>query len=76
MFERDGNSFISTDVLCHMKTNWSEKLTDEEVDVMIREADTDDVGEFSSFLCGVHAPHGTLTNAYKTRDVAFSFYNP
>ena len=46
MFERDGNSFISTDVLRHMKTNWCEKLTDEEVDVMIREADTDDVGEF------------------------------
>ena len=35
MFERDGNSFISTDVVCHMKTNWGEKLTDEEVDVMI-----------------------------------------
>ena len=48
MFERDGNSFISTDVLRHMKTNWCEKLTDEEVDVMmmIPEADTDDVGEF------------------------------
>ena len=38
--------FISTDVLRHMKTNWGEKLTDEEVDVMIREAGTDDVGEF------------------------------
>ena len=49
MFERDGNSFISTDVLRHMKTNWGEKLTDEEADVMIREADTDDVGEFVVF---------------------------
>ena len=48
-FERDGNSFISTDVLRHMKTNWGEKLTDEEADVMIREADTDDVGEFVVF---------------------------
>ena len=46
MFERDGNSLISTDVLRHMKTNWCEKLADEEVDVMNREADTDDVGEF------------------------------
>ena len=30
MFERDGNSFISSDVLRHMKTAWGEKLTDEE----------------------------------------------
>ena len=45
MFERDGNSFISTDVL-RLKTNWCEKFTDEEVDVMIRKADTDCVGEF------------------------------
>ena len=45
MFERDGNSFISTDVL-RLKTNWCEKFTDEEVDVMIRKADTDHVGEF------------------------------
>ena len=35
IFERDGNSFTSTDVLRHMKTNWCEILTDEEVDVMI-----------------------------------------
>ena len=52
--ECDGNSFISTDVLHHMKTNWGEKLAYEEVDVMIREADTDDVVN-SSFLSGVHA---------------------
>ena len=32
MFERDGNSFISTDVLRHMRTNLGEKLIDEEVD--------------------------------------------
>ena len=46
MFERDGNSFISTDVLRHMKTNLGEKLTDEEVEMMIREGDIDDFGEF------------------------------
>ena len=46
MFQRDGNSVICTDVWRHMKTNLGEKLTDEEVDVTIREADPDDVGEF------------------------------
>ena len=29
-----------------MKTNLSEKLTDEDVDVMIRETDVDDVADF------------------------------
>ena len=46
MFERDENSFISTDVLRHMITHLGEKLTDEEVDVMIREAEIHYVGEF------------------------------
>ena len=34
------------DELRHVKTNLGEKLTDEEVDGMIRETDVDDVGEF------------------------------
>ena len=42
----DANSFISADELRHTKTNLSEKLTDEDVDVMIRETDVDDVAEF------------------------------
>ena len=32
MFERDGNRFISTDVLRHMKPILGEKLTDKEDD--------------------------------------------
>ena len=41
----DGNRFISAEELRRMKTNLSEKLTDEGVDVMIRETDVDDVAE-------------------------------
>ena len=73
-FGRDGNSFISTDVLRHMKTNLGEKLTDEAVDVMIREADIDDVGEFVVSQRSTRV-HCTCTNAYKTRG-AFSLNNP
>ena len=55
-----------------MKNILGEKLTDEEVDVMIREADIDDVGEFvvSQRSARVRC---TCTNACKTRDIAFSF---
>ena len=39
VFDRDGNGFISAAELRHVMTNLGEKLTDEEVDEMIREAD-------------------------------------
>jgi Ca2+-binding EF-hand superfamily protein len=41
VFDRDGNGFISAAELRHVMTNLGEKLTDEEVDEMIREANTD-----------------------------------
>ena len=47
MFDRDGNGFISAAELRHMMTNLGEKLTDEEVDEMIREADVDGDGQIS-----------------------------
>lgn len=40
VFEKDGNGSISAAEL-HVMTNLGEKLTDEEVDEIIREADTD-----------------------------------
>ena len=40
----DGNGFISAAELKHVMTNLGEKLTDEEVDEMIREADVDGDG--------------------------------
>jgi calmodulin len=41
IFDRDGNGFISAAELRHVMTNLGEKLTDEEIDEMIREADVD-----------------------------------
>ena len=54
MFDRDGNGFISAAELRHVMTNLGEKLTDEEVDEMIREADVDGDGQINyeeSALC-------------------------
>lgn len=57
---QDGNGYISAAELRHVMTNLGEKLTDEEVDEMIREADIDGDGQvnyegeicflFASFL--------------------------
>ena len=44
VFDKDGNGFISAAELRHVMTNLGEKLTDEEVDEMIREADVDGDG--------------------------------
>jgi len=41
VFDKDGNGFISAAELRHVMTNLGEKLTDDEVDEMIREADID-----------------------------------
>nr|XP_028602731.1 calmodulin-like protein 1 isoform X2 [Podarcis muralis] len=44
VFDKDGNGYISTAELRHVLTNLGEKLTDEEVDEMIKEADVDGDG--------------------------------
>jgi Ca2+-binding EF-hand superfamily protein len=48
VFDKDGNGFISAAELRHVMTNLGEKLTDEEVDEMIREADIDGDGQVKS----------------------------
>jgi len=45
VFDRDGDGFISAAELRHVMTNLGEKLTDEEVDDMIREADIEGDGQ-------------------------------
>lgn len=45
VFDKDGNGFISAAELRHVMTNLGEKLSDQEVDEMIKEADTDGDGQ-------------------------------
>ena len=45
VFDKDGNGKISADELKNVMINLGEKLTDEELEEMIREADIDGDGE-------------------------------
>jgi len=47
VFDKDGNGFISAAELRHVMTNLGEKLTENEVDEMIREADVDGDGQIN-----------------------------
>ncbi|KAK7040735.1 hypothetical protein VNI00_009641 [Paramarasmius palmivorus] len=47
VFDKDGNGYISAAELRHVMTNLGEKLTDTEVDEMIREADVDGDGQIN-----------------------------
>ena len=63
VFDKDGNGFISAAELRHVMTNLGEKLTDEEVNEMINEADTDGDGQVNyEGLCLFY----TYYNIYQT----------
>jgi calmodulin len=47
VFDKDGNGFLSSEELRHAMTQMGEKLTNEEVDEMIEEADMDKDGQIN-----------------------------
>ena len=58
VFDKDGSGFISPAELRHVMTQLGEKLTDEEVNEMVKEADCDGDGrvnyeEFVNMFCGM-----------------------
>ncbi|CAE6444849.1 unnamed protein product [Rhizoctonia solani] len=75
VFDKDGNGYISAAELRHVMTNLGEKLSDNEVDEMIREADVDGDGQINyegeSLLC-IPSCHPNPVCAYRVRqDDAF-----
>lgn len=62
VFDKDGNGFISAAELRHVMTNLGEKLTDEEVDEMIREADIDGDGQVNYEGCIIKYNNFNLNN--------------
>lgn len=56
VFDRDNNGFISAAELRHVMTSIGEKLTDDEVDEMIREADQDGDGRIDCTSLSTNIP--------------------
>jgi calmodulin len=66
VFDRDNNGFISAAELRHVMTSIGEKLTDDEVDEMIREADQDGDGRIDCKTQQNSDPTARLTRLTQT----------
>lgn len=66
VFDKDQNGFISAAELRHVMTNLGEKLTDEEVDEMIKEADVDGDGQinYEEFVKVMMAKWGNYSHIF------------
>lgn len=71
VFDRDNNGFISAAELRHVMTSIGEKLTDDEVDEMIREADQDGDGRIDCESTPLYWP--LLDRADLSRQTTSSF---
>ena len=58
VFDREGTGFITASELAHVMTNLGEKLTNEEIDEMISEADMDGDGRlgYDDFVAMMSLP--------------------
>lgn len=66
VFDRDNNGFISAAELRHVMTSIGEKLTDDEVDEMIREADQDGDGRIDCQTSSTDSASRFHANAVQT----------
>lgn len=64
VFDRDNNGFISAAELRHVMTSIGEKLTDDEVDEMIREADQDGDGRIDCTWIVWKNSYGSQANQF------------
>ncbi|XP_060924574.1 uncharacterized protein LOC132998844 [Limanda limanda] len=70
LFDKDGNGYISAADLRQVMTNLGEKLTDEEVDEMIGEADIDEDGQvnIAEFVQMMTAQQGKQQGAISNKE--------
>ncbi|XP_055956993.1 calmodulin [Patella vulgata] len=65
IFDKDGNGFINAAELRHVLCNLGEKLTDEEVDEMIREADLTGDGQVNYDEITIHTENSCHSESKK-----------
>jgi Ca2+-binding EF-hand superfamily protein len=72
VFDRDNNGFISAAELRHVMTSIGEKLTDDEVDEMIREADQDGDGRIDCKSTSLYCSHSDCADMNRQTTSSFS----